>query len=119
MKALLLLDDNQDMLFILNEFLKTAFDIVVQVCSEVEAEKALSQRPFTHLILDYRIEARSQEPKLLTRWRTAHPSIEYIAIFTGVRFDRNHWPDGCDELFQKPEDLHRLLRIMLDLGHGY
>lgn len=116
MKALLLLDDNQDMLFILNEFLKTAFDIVIQTCAIEQAERALAQVPFTHLVADYRIGAYALESGLLPRWRAEHPSLDYIAIFTGVHFERSEWPEGCDELFQKPEDLHRLLRTMLDLG---
>lgn len=116
MKALLLLDDNQDMLFILNAFLKTAFDVVAQVSSVADAEQALSQGRFTHLVLDYRIETKTLEPTLLKRWRAAYPSIEYIAIFTGVCLERHYCPDGCDEVFLKPADLHRLLRTVLDLG---
>jgi len=114
--SLLILDDNQDTLFVLKEFLQTAFNPVAQARTVAEAERALAEQRFTHLLLDYRVGSRTLAPALISRWRADHPDIAYVAIFTGVQLERHSWPEGCDEVFQKPDDLHRLLRTMLDLG---
>lgn len=116
MSALLILDDNEDTLFVLKEFLQTAFEPVVQARTVAEAERALAEQRFTHLLLDYRVGSRPLAPALISRWRAEHPDIAYVALFTGVRLEQHCWPEGCDEVFQKPEDLHRLMRAMLDLG---
>ena len=116
MKSLLILDDSDDIMFVLGEFLKSKYEIIGKTHTIAQAEEALIQHPFTHLIVDYRIERKALELMLLQRWRVTYPNIEYIAIFTGLHLDRRLWPNGCDELFQKPEDLRRLLRMMCEMA---
>ncbi|HEY3452535.1 MAG TPA: response regulator [Myxococcales bacterium] len=104
-RVLLLVDDEPDITKVLRRMLKRSFDAVFTATSGEAAAEILSQNSVTHVVADH--DLGDEGPKgatLVSRWRQAHPSIRFAAIFTGRVSTREiEGMPGINAAYAKPE----------------
>lgn len=115
-RVLLLVDDEPDLGALFTRLLSRSFDEVHFAPGPASAEDFLARGSVTHLIVDAVLErgaAKGQD--LICRWRRAHPTVVYAAIFSGRKLAKEDLPAEVDEAFSKPDGLDALLERLRSL----
>lgn len=109
-RVLLFVDDEGDLGALFTRLLARSFHEVHFAPGPAAAEALLARGLVTHLVVDAALEQGEVKGQdLICRWRRAHPSIVYAAIFSGRALAREQLPPEVDEAFRKPEGLDALL----------